>query len=126
MGVTRRHRIRNATLRKTLGVEFSILDRITWKRMYYFGHIQRMPPSRLPKMAFECHIQGVRPRVRPPKRWRDCLLADHADCKRANINSIVNANRTAEDRTVSRDTVMRMPPFPSWSERHRLRTLKMH
>ncbi|XP_072021377.1 uncharacterized protein [Amphiura filiformis] len=108
MGVTRRDRIRNTIIRKTLGVEFSILDRITRKRLHYFGHVQRMPPSRLPKMAFECHIQGVRPRGRPPKRWRDCLIAD---CKRTNLNSIVNASRTADDRTVWRDIVMRMPPL---------------
>ena len=108
MGVTRRDRIRNTTIRKTLGVEFSILDRITRKRLHYFGHVQRMPPSRLPKMAFECLIQGVRPRGRPQKRWRDCLLDD---CIRTNLNSIVNASRTADDRTVWRDIVMRMLPL---------------
>ena len=108
MGVSRRDRIRNTTIRKTLGADLTVLDKISRKRLLYFGHIKRMPPSRFPKMALECLIQGVRPRGRPPKRWRDCLLAD---CKRSGVNTLVEASHVAEDRPVWRKIVMQMPPL---------------
>ena len=108
MGVTRRDRIRNTKIRKTLGSELTVLDRVSRKRLLYFGHVQRMPQSRLPKMAFECRIQGTRPRGRPQKRWRDCLLAD---CTRSGVNSLTDASHSAEDRAAWRTIVMRMPTF---------------
>ncbi|XP_072025369.1 uncharacterized protein [Amphiura filiformis] len=106
MGVSRLDRIRNTTIRKTL--EFTILDRISTKRLRYFGHIQRMPPSRFPKLAFEAHIHGKRPRGRPLKRWSDCLKAD---CSKVNINSLVKASRLAQDRWKWQDIMKQMAPL---------------
>ncbi|XP_072017204.1 uncharacterized protein [Amphiura filiformis] len=108
MGVSRLDKIRNTTIRKTLDMEFTILDRISTKRLRYFGHIQRMPPSRFPKLAFEAHIHGKRPRGRPLKRWSDCLKAD---CNKVHISSLVSASRLAQDRRKWQDIMKQMAPL---------------
>ncbi|XP_072041050.1 uncharacterized protein [Amphiura filiformis] len=108
MGVSRLDRIRNTTIRKTLDMEFTILDRISTKRLRYFGHIQRMPPSCFPKLALEAHIHGKRPSGRPPKRWSDCLKAD---CSKVNISPSVEASRLAQDRRKWQDIMKQMAPL---------------
>ncbi len=90
MGVTRLDKIRNTTIRKTQGMQFIILDRISQKR--YFGHIQRMPTTRLPQLALYTQVHGNCPGGRPPKRWTECLLTDLLKGK---ITSLANATHLA-------------------------------
>ncbi len=93
MGVTRLDKIRNTTIWKTLGMEFTILDRISQKRLRYFGYTERMPTTRLPQLALYTQVHGNRPRGRPPKRWTECLLAD---LQRVKITSLANATHLAK------------------------------
>ena len=58
VGVSRRDRMRNTDIRRKAGVEDDIVLKITRRRMRYFGHVVRMPPSRFPNMAFYGQVQG--------------------------------------------------------------------
>ena len=70
-GVSRRDRIKNVTTRVQINCEISIVQKIQHKQLLYAGHVSRMSNTRLPKIALECNIQGLRPRGRPPNRWLD-------------------------------------------------------
>ena len=108
MGVTRLDKIRNTTIRQTLGMEFTILDRISLRRLRYFGHIQRMPTTRLPQLAFDTQVHGKRPQGRPPKRWTECL---QADLKKVNITALTKATRLAKNRKDWQDIMKQMAPL---------------
>ena len=58
------------------------MDKVSTKRLKYFGHVLRMKPTRYPEIAVEGNVTGNRPRGRPPKRWLDCILED---CKARSI-----------------------------------------
>ena len=120
MGVSRLDRIRNTTIRKTLDMEFTILDRISLKRLRYFGHIQRMPNTRLPQLALDTQVHGKRPRGRPSKRWSECL---QADLKRVNTTSMAKATRLAKNRKEWQDIMKQIWHHSTsrWSEHHRSR-----
>ena len=95
LGVSRMDKLRNTFIRKSLGIEHTIIDQIAQKRMKFFGHIQRMSHDRYPKTALESRITGTRPRGRPPKRWIDGI---QADCNRYHQPSLAAASRMAKDR----------------------------
>ena len=40
----------------------------------WFGHIERMPGDRLTKKIYMGNIDGNRPRGRPAKVWKDCVV----------------------------------------------------
>ena len=65
MGVSRRDRLRNTSIRETTNSQVTIIDKIKAKQLFYFGHIVRMPKDRYPKLALEGRIPGHRPRGRP-------------------------------------------------------------
>ena len=44
----------------------TVINQICQKRLRYFGHIERMPATRFPKIALEGRIEGNRPKGRPP------------------------------------------------------------
>ena len=73
VGVSRRDKMRHIDIRRKAGVEDDIVLKITRRRMRYFGHVVRMPPSRFPNMAFYGRVQGQRSRGRPRMRWVDNL-----------------------------------------------------
>ena len=78
-GVSRRDRIKNVTTRAQTNCEISIAQKIHHKQLLYFGHASRMSNTRLPKIALECNIEGLRPRGRPPKRWLDNIRFSYHD-----------------------------------------------
>ncbi|XP_072017475.1 uncharacterized protein [Amphiura filiformis] len=49
LGVTRRDRIRNTSIRDTLDYQCTVMNKIRAKQLSYYGHVKRMPPSRYPK-----------------------------------------------------------------------------
>ena len=65
LGISRRDRIRNDCIRKQLGLETSIMDRIQKRQLAYYGHIIRMDNSRLPLITIDDSTKGTRPRGRP-------------------------------------------------------------
>ena len=95
MGVSRLDKIRNTKIRQTLGLNYTVIDRITQKRMKFFGHIKRMPQERYPKLLLESRLEGRRPKGRPAKRWTDCIKQD---IKMIGMTSITEAGRMAMNR----------------------------
>ena len=65
--VTRLDKIRNTAIRGSLNFHISIVNRVCAKQLTCFGHVNRMPPFRFPKITFEGIIPGKRFRGRPWK-----------------------------------------------------------
>ena len=106
LGVTRLDRIRNTEIRRTLNVKLTVIEKIAQKRLRYFGHVQRMPPTRFPKIALEGRINGSRPRGRPPKRWIDCIKFD---CSQRGVSTLGQAVSLARERLKWREILKWMP-----------------
>ena len=86
LGISRREKIRNDCIRKQLGLETSILDRIHTRQLAYYGHITRMDNSRLPLTTIDGSTkvpgpeddlpsdgQTVAKRAAKPEDWRHWL-----------------------------------------------------
>ena len=76
---TRRDRIRNEDVRKSVGLK-PVIDFIDRQRVKWFGHLVRMPPNQPALRAYMRGGNGVRSRGRPRNRWID------------NVNSIFRDN----------------------------------
>ena len=108
LGITRMDKVRNTTIRKQLNIQQTVINQICQKRLRYFGHIERMPVTRFPKITLEGRIEGNRPRGRPPKRWSDCVKTD---CRQKHIYSLTEASHAARDRLRWQEVMKRMPPL---------------
>ena len=70
-GITYLDRISNERLLSSLNYSQTIMQTIQLQQLRWLGHVQRMSPAQLPKIAFEGRIDASRPKGRPPKRWRE-------------------------------------------------------
>ena len=95
MGVSRLDEIRNTKIRQSLGLKYKVIDKVTQKRMRFFGHIKRMSQGRYPKLLLEARLEGRRPKGRPAKRWMDCT---RQDIQIGGMRSVTEAGRMAMDR----------------------------
>jgi hypothetical protein len=48
-----------------------ILDDITGKQLIWYGHVERMDPTRLPKIMIQWKTKGRKKRGRPRRTWED-------------------------------------------------------
>ena len=48
-----------------------ILDDITWKTLIWYGHVERMDPTRLPKIMIHWKPEGKKKRGRPRRTRKD-------------------------------------------------------
>jgi len=48
-----------------------ILDDITRKQLIWYGHVERMDPTRLPKIMIHWKPEGRKQRGRPWRTWKD-------------------------------------------------------
>ena len=115
LGVSRLDKIRNSHIKQSLNLNTTVTDRVSTKRLKYFGHVSRLPPHRNPKIALEGQVQGIRPRGRPPKKWLDCLAKD---CEERSIQSLYQAGRLALDRKTWQHLLMQKPSqgdSPVWT-----------
>ena len=112
LGVSRRDKLRNSSIRETTKCQTPIVDKIKAKQLSYFGHAIRMPNHRYPKITLEGRIPGQRPRGRPPKRWIDNIKAS---CQDIGIASVCEAIRLIDDRSVWISLVKRLlsPRIPT-------------
>ena len=67
--VTRRDRLRNEFVPKTLNVSNTITVVVKLKRLRWFGHVTRRSPESHVKQAYRQDFSNPRPRGRPPKKW---------------------------------------------------------
>jgi hypothetical protein len=49
----------------------TILDEITRKQLIWYGHVERMDPTRLPKITINWKLEGRKKRGRPRRAWKD-------------------------------------------------------
>jgi hypothetical protein len=62
----------NENIRVKMDAPDTILDEITRKQLIWYGHVERMDPTRLPKIMINWKHEG-RKRVRSPRTWKDGL-----------------------------------------------------
>lgn len=74
IGKTRRDRVRNATVRRDLGVQPAI-ERITANQLRWYGHVTRMMEDRVAKTVYEARVEGRRRRGRPRRTWEEEVRA---------------------------------------------------
>jgi hypothetical protein len=48
-----------------------ILDDITRKQLIWYGHVERMDPTRLPRIMIHWKPEGKKQRGRPRRTWKD-------------------------------------------------------
>jgi len=72
-GVTRKDRVRNEEVKKTLGQE-AVMDIVNKKQRKWKDKVEAMSEGRLVKKAYMDEARGSRPRGRPKKRWQDNFL----------------------------------------------------
>jgi hypothetical protein len=51
----------------------AILDEITRKQIIWYGHVERMDPTRLPKIMLNWKPEGRKKRGRPRRTWKDAI-----------------------------------------------------
>jgi hypothetical protein len=49
----------------------TILDEITRKQLIWYGHVERMDPTRLPKIMAKWKPEGRKKRGHPQRTWKD-------------------------------------------------------
>ncbi|XP_072399540.1 uncharacterized protein [Diabrotica undecimpunctata] len=74
VGVSRRERIRNDEIRQRMGVDGSLTTDIERKQLIWYGHVQRMDNSRLPKIIMQRIPPNRRKRGRPKKSCREEVM----------------------------------------------------
>lgn len=104
LGKTRRDRIRNEEIRRTLEVG-KLNDRIETQRLRWYGHMRRMGQERLPRKFYEFQPDGTRPQGRPRMRYRDMIRRDIE--QRGVTWNDIEGNQRFEDRTWWRGFILR-------------------
>ena len=106
VGVTRRDRIRNATIREKLGV-IQLLEEVERMKLRWYGHIIRMDEERKQKMYLQWKPDAKRPVGPPRKRWMEGIKT--AIERRGRSLTELEEDRSYEDRKNWRRFLKNMP-----------------
>jgi hypothetical protein len=61
----------NEYVRGKMDAQVMILDDITRKQLIWYGHVERMDSTRLPKIVIHWKPEGRTKRGRPGRTWKD-------------------------------------------------------
>jgi len=61
----------NEYIRGKMDAQDMILDDITPKQLIWYGHVDRMDPTRLPKIMIRWKLEGKKKWGRPQRTWKD-------------------------------------------------------
>jgi hypothetical protein len=61
----------NVFVRGKMDAQNMILDDITQKLLIWYGHVERMDQTRLPKIMIHWKPEGRKQRGRPRRTWKD-------------------------------------------------------
>jgi hypothetical protein len=61
----------NVYIRGKMDAQDMILDDITWKKLIWYDHVERMDPTRLSKIMIHWKPEGRKKRDRPRRTWKD-------------------------------------------------------
>lgn len=70
LGVTRLDRLRNSVIREELQIS-PALETVERNQLRWFGHLNRMLPTRPTRKIYEARKHGRRPRGRPARTWEE-------------------------------------------------------
>ena len=79
-GVQLEQHTRTQELREKLGIT-SVTEEIKWRRLRYFGHLQRMDKNVWPRRVNDYVVPGIFPRGCPQLCWSDIITKDLKDLK---------------------------------------------
>jgi hypothetical protein len=69
--ISKLYRKTNKYFRGKMDAQDMILDDITRKELIWYGHVERMDPTRLPKIMIHWKPEGRKKRGRPRRTWKD-------------------------------------------------------
>jgi len=69
--ISRLNRKTNEYIRGKMDAQDMILDDITRKQLIWYGHFERMDPTRLLKIMIHWKPEGRKKRGRPRRTWKD-------------------------------------------------------
>ena len=69
--ISKLYRKTNEYIRGKMDAHGLILDDITRKQVIWYGHIERMDPTRLPNIMIHWKPKGRKKRGRPRRTWKD-------------------------------------------------------
>ena len=61
-------------IRGKMDAQGTILDEITRKQLIWYSHVERMDPTRLPKILIHWKPEGRKKRGRPQRTWKDGIF----------------------------------------------------
>jgi hypothetical protein len=65
----------NEIIRGKMDAQDIILDEITRKQIIWYGHVERMDPTRIPKIMIHCEPEGRKKRGHPPRTWKEGIYS---------------------------------------------------
>ena len=84
-GVNRRDRVRNEEVRRRVGIQETLSERMDRRVPSWYGHIERMDDDRLTKIIYKANARGVRVRGRPKMAGMDgvkrAVEKTRSDCR---------------------------------------------
>jgi hypothetical protein len=69
--VTKLDRKMNEYIRGKMDAQDMILDDITQRKLIWYRHVERMDPTRLPRIMIYWKSEGRKQRGRPRRTWKD-------------------------------------------------------
>ena len=69
----------NKYIREKMNKQGTILDEITGKQLIWYGHVERMDPTRLPKIMVNWKPEGRKKRGRPRRTWKDGIYTARSE-----------------------------------------------
>jgi hypothetical protein len=74
----------NEYIRGKMNTQYKILDVITRKQLIWYGHVERMDPTRLPKIMIHWEPEGRKEQGRPRRNWKEGIYSamNERDLKR--------------------------------------------
>ena len=97
MGVTRLDKIRNTHIKESLNLDQDVMDKVSTKRLKYFGHVPKNDTYKIPqKLPWKERSQEIDPgeAVHP----KDDLTASQRTAKQDPYQGWTDASRLAADR----------------------------
>ena len=70
-GISKLDRKTNECIGEKMNARDTILNEITRKQLIWCDHVERMDPTRLPKIVINWEPEGRKKRGRPGRTWKD-------------------------------------------------------